>query len=356
VKRLGVVLESDGSEAEVEGVLNPAVTRSRDGKLLLYPRMVAAGNRSRIGLAEASGDGAEPIFRRIGVALEPKEPYELRNAPGGYGCEDARVTFVSVLDRYVMAYTAYGPSGPRIAIATSSDGYGWERLGPVNFTAPGLPNGDDKDAAFFPEPVVSPAGIPSLAFYHRPMLHVSAVDGCAAVPFILDLPPRDRESTRIAYVPLDPVLRDLRALLEVRESVLVLEPAQGWGAIKNGGGTPPVAIGEGWLSVFHGVDGRYDSSGVCIGMRYCAGLVIHDRERPDFVRYRSPLPILAPETSEEMVGIVNDVVFPTGIDMRPGAPPCSFDVYYGMADARIGRCGLDVEFSESAGENQESAA
>jgi predicted GH43/DUF377 family glycosyl hydrolase len=186
------------------------------------------------------------------------------------------------------------------------------------------------------------------------MLHISALNGCAALPVILDLPPRDRESTRVAYVPLDPVLRDRRNLLKVSESVLVLEPAQGWGAVKNGGGTPPVRIEEGWFSLFHGVDGRYDQSGACIGMRYCAGIVVHDYERPDVVRFRSPSPILAPETHEESVGIVNDVVFPTGIDVRPGAPPRSFDVYYGMADARIGRLGLRVGVSEMDGE--ESAA
>ena len=354
VTRLGVVLSPDGSDEEREGILNPAATRTRDGKLLLYPRMVAAGNRSRIGIAEAEGDAAAPVFNRIGVALEPQEPYELRTSPGGYGCEDARVTFIPVLDAYAMAYTAYGPGGPRIAFALSVDGYEWERLGLVDFSEPGLPCGDDKDGAFFPEPVVSPKGVPSLAFYHRPMLHISALDGCAALPVILNLAPRDRESTRVGYIPLDAVLKDRRKLLKVSESVLVLEPAQGWGAVKNGGGTPPVRIDEGWLSLFHGVDGRYDGAGGCIGMRYSAGIVVHDLERPDIVRYRSPSPVITPETHDESIGIVNDVVFPTGIDIRPGAPAGSFDVYYGMADARIGHFALNVNISELAGE--ESAA
>jgi predicted GH43/DUF377 family glycosyl hydrolase len=354
VKRLGVVLSPDGSEEEREGVLNPAATRTRDGKLLLYPRMVAPGNHSRIGIAEAQGDPDAPVFKRVGIALDPQEPYEIRTSPGGYGCEDARVTFVPVLDAYVMAYTAYGPNGPRIAVAVSSDGYEWKRMGLVDFSKPGLPCGDDKDGAFFPEPVVSPNGVPSLAFYHRPMLHISAVDGCAALPVILNLAPRDRESTRIGYVPLDPILKDRKNLLKVSESVLALEPAQGWGAVKNGGGTPPVRIDEGWFSLFHGVDGRYDDEGSCIGMRYSAGIVVHDYERPDIVRYRSPSPIISPETRDESVGIINNVVFPTGLDIRPGAPPRTFDVYYGMADARIGRFALSVNIAELAGE--ESAA
>ena len=353
VQRLGVVLQPNDDIAESEGVLNPAAARDRKGKLLLYPRMVAPGNQSRIGIVEAV-DGQASTFKRIGYALEPQMPYELRAAPGGFGCEDPRVTFIPLLDAYVMAYTAYGSDGPRIAFAISNDGYAWERLGLADFSAPGLPCGDDKDAAFFPEPVVSPKGVPSFAFYHRPMLHISSLDGCAAVPIILDLPPRDRESTRIAYVPLEPALIDRRNLLKVAESVLALEPAQGWGAIKNGAGTPPVRIEEGWFSLFHGVDGRYDAEGRCVGMRYSAGMVVHDLERPDVIRYRSPLPIFSPETLDETHGVVNNVVFPTGIDQRPGRAR-SYDIYYGMADARIGRLRLDVGESASV-EAEESAA
>jgi predicted GH43/DUF377 family glycosyl hydrolase len=355
VTRLGVVLEPDTDPSEAEGVLNPASTRTREGKMLLYPRVVAAGNVSRIGLVEARGSGPQPEFVRTGFALEPSAPYELRNVPGGYGCEDPRVTFVPVLDAYVMCYTAYGPAGPRIAFALSPDGYTWERLGLADFTGRGLPCGDDKDAAFFPEPVLSPHGVLSLAFYHRPMLHVSAVDGRAAASIILNMKPEDREATRIAYVPLEPVLSDRRHLLDVAESVLVLPAGVGWGAIKNGAGTPPVRVAEGWFSLFHGVDGRYDEHGTCTGMRYSAGIVLHDAERPHIVRYRSPQPVLAPETPEECHGIVNDVVFPTAIDVRPGASPRSYDIYYGMADARIGVARVELGASEPA-QDEESAA
>ena len=102
--------------------------------------------------------------------------------------------------------------------------------------------GDDKDAAFFPEPVLSPNGRRSLAFYHRPMLHLSSVDGRAAIPMIERMPFEDRESIRIAYVPLDPVLKDRSNLCNVSESVQVLSPDARWGSIKIGAGTPPVRI------------------------------------------------------------------------------------------------------------------
>ena len=37
-----------GNELEVEGVLNPASGRTPDGDLYLLPRLVAAGNVSRV--------------------------------------------------------------------------------------------------------------------------------------------------------------------------------------------------------------------------------------------------------------------------------------------------------------------
>jgi beta-1,2-mannobiose phosphorylase / 1,2-beta-oligomannan phosphorylase len=50
LKRLGVVMEP-GNPQEIEGVLNPAALRGPDGELYLFPRLVARGNYSRIGMA-----------------------------------------------------------------------------------------------------------------------------------------------------------------------------------------------------------------------------------------------------------------------------------------------------------------
>lgn len=342
VERLGLVLAPDGSPNEIEGVLNPACVRTRDGRLLLYPRDVASGNVSRVGrvVVEALGSGGFRV-RREGFALEPEAPYELRPHPG-YGCEDPRTTFVPVLDAYVMAYTAFGVAGPRIALALSHDGHSWTRLGLMRFAQPGMTEGDDKDAAFFPEPVISPRGVPSLAFYHRPMLHLSAVDGRAAIPMIERMSYADRESIRIGYVPLEAVLADRNRLLDVAESVLVLSPDEHWGSIKIGGGTPPVRIAEGWMSLFHAVD-LLDNNGAKPKFRYSAGIVIHDYERPDRVLYRSPQPVLAPQSQHERTGVVDNVVFPTGIDPRPELGPRTFDVYYGMADYTIGAARLVLD-------------
>jgi beta-1,2-mannobiose phosphorylase / 1,2-beta-oligomannan phosphorylase len=338
LKRTETLLEPNGDPCEAEGLFNPASARTRDGKLLLYPRMVAQGNVSRIGLVNVDGPATAPEFTRIGYALEPQASYEVRSQHGGYGCEDPRVTFIPVLDAYVMAYVAYGPLGPRVAVAVSNDAYAWERLGLLAF-APGLPASDDKDAAFFPEPVISPAGIVSIACYHRPMSWTAPpVHPCAAAPAVLCVSPRERECIRIGYIPLDAVLHDRRNLLCVTESVLVLEPDLRWGRIKVGAGTAPIRIDDGWFSLYHAVDVILEGARYT-GITYSVGAVVHDIDRPHIVRYRSAEPLLFPQTPSERHGIVNNVVFPTAIDAREvGAG--TYDVYYGMADARIGRLEL----------------
>ena len=354
VERLGLILEPNGDDSEAEGTLNPASARTREGELLLYPRDVARGNISRVGLVRARPRGEAFTFDRDGFALEPDAAYELRPHPG-YGCEDPRVTFIPVLDQYVMAYTAFGPQGPRIAVALSRDGFTWTRMGLLHFDKPGMHIGDDKDAAFFPEPVLSPGGVKSLAFYHRPMLHLSAVDGRAAIPMIERMPFADRESIRVAYIPLEPVLKDREKLLDVCESVLVMSPDAQWGSLKLGAGTPPVRIAEGWMSLFHAVD-VIDHRTQKPKLKYSAGIMIHDLEQPHKIVYRSPKPVLSPESDTERRGIVDNVVFPTAIDPRPDLGPRTFDFYYGMADWSIGAARMTLGARVGAREPAESAA
>lgn len=338
ITRLGVVLEPNGDPAEVEGVLNPASARDRAGNLLLYTRAVAKGNLSRIGLVRLSETGGKLAVERLGFALEPERDYEL-NGSAGHGCEDPRVTFVHVLNRYLMAYTAYGSQGPRIAFAWSDDGYKWHRLGLAQFPAELNLPGDDKDAAFFPEPVLSPGGVMSLAFYHRPMVHIPPAVGRSEVETILSVEPSGRQSIRIAYVPLDIVLKDLSGLTRVAESHLVLSP--NLEEVKVGAGTPPVLVKEGLLSLYHCVDAIEKKPGKQ-AMRYRVRVLFHDRKRPHHILYSSPAPVFAPVTADELTGTVNNVVFPTALDPRPDLGDGVFDFYYGMADYKIGRARLTL--------------
>jgi len=370
VERLGVIASPHGRFQE-EGVLNPAVFQDRDGHLVMIMRSVAVGNQSRLetlrqiwkdGKPALDASGNEVGFERVGFALVPQAKYERRRRAttsgsfelvGGEGCEDARVTFIPELDLFVMCYTAFGFEGPRIALATSQDGYKWKRLGLVHIPSVfGLAQ-DDKDAAFFPEPVFSPSGEICLAMYHRPMVNVPVSGTLDQIQSTFKADPTERQCVRIAYIPLAPVKDNLSNLLNVTESDLVLAPGENWGCFKVGAGTVPIRIKQGWLEIFHGVDqvptevdgkptGRYHSC-------YSAGLLLHDGDEPHRLLYVSPTTILKPETPEELSGIVNNVVFPTGMVERPDLAKNDdehvFDIFYGMADRLIGKCRLTVSFN-----------
>ena len=70
--RLGVLMSAEpGSEFEAEGVLNPASGRSPDGRLWLLPRLVAAGNVSRVGMLLDPDDPGAVLARTPSPLLEP---------------------------------------------------------------------------------------------------------------------------------------------------------------------------------------------------------------------------------------------------------------------------------------------
>ena len=61
------------------------------------------------------------------------------------------------------------------------------------------------------------------------------------------------------------------------------------------------------------------------------------------ILYRSAEPVLTPTLPPELSGTEAHVVFPTGIDRRDDIGLADrYDVYYGMADSRIGVARLDV--------------
>ena len=100
---------------------------------------------------------------------------------------------------------------------------------------------------------------------------------------------------------------------------------------------------HGWLFLYHGVCEALKETDAARKLTYSAGLLVLDEKHPHLIRYRSPEPILSPELRKEREGIVPNVVFPTAIDRRDDLGlPGRFDVYYGMADNRIGVARLDL--------------
>jgi beta-1,2-mannobiose phosphorylase / 1,2-beta-oligomannan phosphorylase len=344
LQRSGVLMRPDPAVPfEAEGVLNPASGRTKDGTLWLLPRLVAAGNVSRVGLAEVIVDGGVPVgVRRDSVVLSPDAGWERAHTHGGV--EDPRTTWIPDLGLHVMTYVAFGPLGPKPALAVSDDLRSWRRLGPIHFAYAEALDTDlnffpNKDVVLFPEPVPGPDGEPAYAMLHRPMWNLGDVLGRTEVylPAGVDDP---RPGIWISYAPVRAVRADLRALTQVGCHRAVALPAYAWEQIKIGAGPPPVRVPEGWLLIHHGVSGRLTEGwGPQRDAHYAAGAMLLDPADPGRVLARTPEPLLTPHVAEERQGTVPNVVFPTAIEEIDGQR----FVFYGMADSSIGVARLDTE-------------
>jgi beta-1,2-mannobiose phosphorylase / 1,2-beta-oligomannan phosphorylase len=343
LSRVGVLMSPDVREPfEVEGVLNPATAWNTDGDLLLYPRLVAAGNVSRVGRARVIlDDGVPRGVERQGVALEPDRPWEHGVRHGGV--EDPRITFIPSLGAHVMAYVAYGPFGPRPAVAISRDLERWTRLGPFQFAYDDALEIDlnlypNKDVAFFPDVVPDPDGRASYAVLHRPMWDFSfaRTSEAAELPAGTTDP---RASIWISYVPEEAAQADISALTRPAGHRFVAGSEFEWESLKVGGGPPPIRVDEGWLLIYHGVSGQITDEPFVPQTKvfYAAGAMILDAADPSQVVCRTSEPLLVPELPEELEGTVANVVFPTAIELVDGA----YYVFYGMADAKIGVARLE---------------
>ena len=342
LERLGVLMSPDPEAPfEAEGVLNPASGRSPDGTVWLLPRMVAKGNVSRVGLAEVIVAGGVPVdVRRESVVLSPDAGWEHAHTHGGV--EDPRTTWVPDLGLHLMTYIAFGPLGPRPALAVSADLRTWRRLGPIHFEYAEELDADlnlfpNKDVVFFPSPVPGPDGAPAYAMLHRPMWNIGLRTGT-----VDEYPPAGVDDPRpeiwITYVAVADVQRDLRALTHLGGHRAVALPAFDWESVKIGAGPPPLRVDEGWLLLHHGVTGvevpGWEPQG---NLHYAAGGMLLDAADPGRVIARTDSPLMAPSVAEERRGTVPNVVFPTAIEEIDGQQ----FVFYGMADSSIGVARLE---------------
>lgn len=279
---------------ESKYVLNCGAIRI-EGKVYLFYRAVGEDGISRIGLA-VSGSGLQVDERLPEPVFTPGDKSEKM------GCEDPRLVVID--GRVYMLYTAYDGSTPQIALASIAvndlTDYCWERWKRHGLVFPNFPN---KDAILFPERFNG-----KLAMYHRinPNIWVAFADNFDT--------PWPREGHKI--------------VLGTRSGMM-------WDAVKIGAGAQPLKTRYGWLLIYHGVDYSF-----C----YRLGVFLTSLVNPAEVLYRSPNPILEPETSYE-VGVsgqswVPNVVFTCGAvplgDKEILADDDEVLVYYGGADTVIG--------------------
>jgi predicted GH43/DUF377 family glycosyl hydrolase len=266
-------------------VFNPAATLLKDGTTLLMCRVEDRRGISHLCAARsANGIDNWEIDNEPTFAADPLNyPEEV------WGVEDPRITYMSESDEYLMTYTAFGSSGPGVAIASTTDFVNFQRYGMVM-------NPDDKDAALFPMRFNG-----EFAMIHRP----------------------STELTAHMWISFSPDLHNWGG------QMLFLPARRGawWDANKIGLSPPPIETDEGWLVMYHGV--RRHASGSI----YRLGLALFELAHPETCIKRSQSWIFGPEEPYELVGDVGSAVFPCGYTILPDND--TIRVYYGAADSSI---------------------
>jgi len=310
IKKEGILLEKTHLDFENDGVLNPAVIKVGND-VHMYYRAVRVGNHSTIGYCRFDGP-LKLVERHEKPILEPTEAYESQ------GVEDARIVFIDGL--YYMSYTAYDGKNALGALAIGKDPLHFEKhglivpaityaefkhmasaskginekyLGYDRFYELPKRGGEkvsdklflwDKNVIFFPRRIHG-----KLAFFHRIRPGIQLV-------MVNDI----KELTGDFWI---------HYLMEFNKHV-VMDPIFPHEISYLGGGCPPIETEAGWLVIYHGV---HDVNNKHV---YVACAALLDIDNPLKVLSRLPHPLFVPEHEWELVGEVNNVVFPTGTALR----------------------------------------
>ncbi len=270
---------------EINTVFNPAATLLKDGTTLLLCRIEDRRGLSHLTAARsANGIDGWHIDPHPTFSPDPEHyPEEL------WGVEDARITYVPELDKYIIAYTAYARGGPGVALAATDDFVHFERYGMIM-------QPEDKDACLLPRRIGG-----RWALIHRP---VGGISAHMWISFSNDL-------------------------LTWGGHKLMLEARLGawWDALKIGLSCPPIETPEGWLTIYHGV--KHNAAGSI----YRLGLALFDLDSPEHCISRGDEWIFGPEEIYERRGDVDNVVFPCGFTIAPDGD--TIRIYYGAADTTI---------------------
>ncbi len=309
-KSAAPLLGPDGSIPWASGaVFNPAAWFDGETVHLLF-RAVPDGYR-RVHLehaAEGEPDvGFDNYVSYIGYAASRDGlHFDVRAEPfispdtefDRFGAEDPRIS--SVNGRYLITYSAlqseaFGPdTHVRIGLASTTDFRRVEKHGVIG------PDERDKDAVIFPGLIGG-----RIAMLHRivPNIQLAYFDDVEQ----LCRPPQRFWTDHMNGIG----------------DHVVMRPEAAWESKKIGAGPTPIETSEGWLLIYHGVDDDHV---------YRAGLALLDRDDPSRVIARTKYPVLEPETDFELIGDVDNVVFPEGAVVLGD----TLHVYYGAADRFVG--------------------
>jgi len=269
---------------KINSAFNPGAILYK-GNVLLVVRVEARTGYSHLTVA-TSIDGQTEWDIDPSPTLEAEAKYNEAKP----GLEDARVVFVSELDKYLITCTSFmaggwdqAPFG--ISLIGTKDFKTFERVSRCL-----LP--DDKDGALFPRRING-----KWVLIHRPFVRGKGHIWCSVSPDLVHW-------------------GKSRALLKVGQWT--------WDDGRIGIGPPPIETEEGWLLIYHGVR---NTGG---GDIYRIGLALLDIDTLEVIR-RSAEWIFRPHADYEVKGDVGRVVFPCGAVVRED----TLFMYYGGADTCV---------------------
>jgi predicted GH43/DUF377 family glycosyl hydrolase len=275
----------------INTVFNPGAIKLENGETLLLARVEDRSGISFLNVIR-SEDGLTNwrIDPKPAIVPEPEIfPEEL------WGVEDPRIIYIPELEQYAITYTAFSTSGPLVSLAFTKDFVTFEKVGKIT-----LPH--DKDASLFPRRING-----KWLLIHRPET-AHAVDTYSGTHI------------RLSYSNNTKIWTTTTSLIKARMGAW-------WDANKIGLSNPPIETEAGWLIFYHGV--RNTAAG-CI---YRVGAALTDLENPKRIIARGKEWIFGPQEPYEMVGDVNNVVFPCGHTLNDETG--ELRIYYGAADTSI---------------------
>lgn len=304
-----VLSPSSINEWEGQASFNPSATLDDEGRVHLFYRAIGNDGISRIGYAMSKdgrnfeGRSSYPVYQPApGYGLPEKSlmngPHhydiEIHPSGGGWGgAEDPRITRIG--DRVYMTYTAFeGWDNMRIGLTSISlddlknRKWKWKRpklISPAKARA--------KNWVLFPEKI---NGKYAILHSVAPEVLVDYVNSLDMVPNIKSCKDHGGYGTKDKS-------RD-----------------EYWDTVMKGAGAPPLKTDKGWFLLYHAIDEN----------KYKVGAMILDLKDPTKILYRSPTPILAPETHYENDGKPG-VVYATGAVIKDG----TLFMYYGGGDKHV---------------------
>lgn len=286
----------------------------------MFYRAVDGEHLSSIGYCQLVDN---KIIKRLDdPILFPEHPYER------HGVEDPRITQIDGL--YYLLYTVFDGRNALFAYATSTDLVHFQKHGiispqltyrEVGHLLEKVAHLDDR-YHYFEDHVKKVAGEDVLLWEKDAVLFPKKFDGKFAMLH------RILPGIQICFFEK---FGDLTTafwknhISHLKEHIL-LEPKYPHENAYIGGGCPPVETENGWLIIYHSVE---ESERIRTYHACAALLDLHDPRRV-IGRLREPL--FSPSTSWEKVGVVGNVVFPTGAVVQGD----KLTVYYGAADRVIG--------------------